>query len=329
MPFFIGLTLFFTLIAIANITTAMDNPQYNTLFDWFLIAFNFPLVLLGGMLFIIPEQYLRLSGEQGTAILHPNSAGVVLVFMGVWGMAAGWKPIRQALSRVLPLRPESAIQALALVFCGYLVGNTLYTLSGGLEELAQLTEEVSIFAVLLQNLGFALLAFLGVGLFIRRGNEAVQERLGLQRLTWAQVGEGLGWVVVLVLLEIGVTAVWVWLNPSQLELVESLNGQLLGGINSLGQWFTLALATGLGEELLFRGALQPAFGLGFTAVLFAVAHIQYGFSPATVLILLIGLILGWLRQKHHTTMTIFIHFGYNFSLGLLALLSTYAANYQP
>ncbi|GGC20451.1 CPBP family intramembrane glutamic endopeptidase [Pseudoduganella buxea] len=36
----------------------------------------------------------------------------------------------------------------------------------------------------------------------------------------------------------------------------------------------ISLAAGLGEELLFRGALQPHLGLWFTSALFALAHVK-------------------------------------------------------
>lgn len=36
----------------------------------------------------------------------------------------------------------------------------------------------------------------------------------------------------------------------------------------------ISLAAGLGEELLFRGALQPHLGIWFTSALFALAHVK-------------------------------------------------------
>src|SRR5450830_2034150 len=36
----------------------------------------------------------------------------------------------------------------------------------------------------------------------------------------------------------------------------------------------ISLAAGLGEELLFRGALQPHLGIWFTSALFALAHLK-------------------------------------------------------
>jgi membrane protease YdiL (CAAX protease family) len=60
--------------------------------------------------------------------------------------------------------------------------------------------------------------------------------------------------------------------------------------------FILALASSVGEELLFRGALLPWWGLVASAVVFALLHIGPGlrFIPWTVSALVIGLVFGLL-----------------------------------
>jgi membrane protease YdiL (CAAX protease family) len=45
---------------------------------------------------------------------------------------------------------------------------------------------------------------------------------------------------------------------------------------------------------------------------FAVGHVQYSFSPAIVEIFVIGLALGWLREKTNTATCMVVHTGYNF-----------------
>ncbi len=60
--------------------------------------------------------------------------------------------------------------------------------------------------------------------------------------------------------------------------------------------FILALASSFGEELLFRGALQPWWGLLPSAVVFALLHVGPGtrFLPWTLSALVIGLVFGGL-----------------------------------
>ncbi|MBA3396509.1 MAG: CPBP family intramembrane metalloprotease [Deltaproteobacteria bacterium] len=58
----------------------------------------------------------------------------------------------------------------------------------------------------------------------------------------------------------------------------------------------LALASSIGEELLFRGALLPWLGVWPQAIVFALLHIGPGkrFLPWTVSALVLGAAFGWL-----------------------------------
>lgn len=60
----------------------------------------------------------------------------------------------------------------------------------------------------------------------------------------------------------------------------------------------LALASSIGEELLFRGALMPWAGVWVQAVVFAALHIGPGrrFLPWTASALVLGLAFGWIAQ---------------------------------
>jgi membrane protease YdiL (CAAX protease family) len=58
----------------------------------------------------------------------------------------------------------------------------------------------------------------------------------------------------------------------------------------------LALASSIGEELLFRGALLPWFGVWIQGVIFALLHVGPGrrFLPWTISALVLGFAFGWL-----------------------------------
>lgn len=58
----------------------------------------------------------------------------------------------------------------------------------------------------------------------------------------------------------------------------------------------LALASSIGEELLFRGALLPWFGVWIQGVVFALLHVGPGrrFLPWTLSALVLGIGFGWL-----------------------------------
>jgi membrane protease YdiL (CAAX protease family) len=75
-------------------------------------------------------------------------------------------------------------------------------------------------------------------------------------------------------------------------LIEELGPALL-----LCQWYDfvwIALLAGFGEELVFRGALQPRIGLIAASVLFGFVH---SITPAYVVLAgAIGFFLGWVTQ---------------------------------
>jgi hypothetical protein len=60
----------------------------------------------------------------------------------------------------------------------------------------------------------------------------------------------------------------------------------------------LALASSIGEELLFRGALLPWFGVWIQATIFALLHVGPGrrFLPWTISALVLGVAFGWLAE---------------------------------
>ncbi|MBP6788802.1 MAG: CPBP family intramembrane metalloprotease, partial [Candidatus Promineofilum sp.] len=149
------------------------------------------------------------------------------------------------------------------------------------------------------------------------------ERLGLQWPTARQLAGGAGWMVFFVFLQGCIGTLWVLLSPEEAAQIGGLNDILLGNFDTVGEWFVLAAAAGLSEELLFRGALQPIFGIVPTSLIFAVSHVQYGLSPATLTVFLLSVVLGIIRKRSNTTVAILVHGGYNFTLGLLSLLAVY------
>ncbi|MBK8933701.1 MAG: CPBP family intramembrane metalloprotease [Chloroflexi bacterium] len=331
MTLVLGMVFVFGLVLAANFVTAAQKPQLNKLFDLFLILINLPIFFIGALLLAFPADLLS-ALMQGSSLptLNWPAAGWTLTGMGLWGVLVSLRPVRQGLGRIAPLNADLPMHTLALVLSGFLVGNTIFSLTqGGLEELAATAVSASIFDILLMQALFVGVAVLGIGLYIRRTPQDARQRLGLTRPTLQQLLTGIGWIVVLVVLQALGGALWTLMDSSQAKLVENISGELLGNIDTFGEWLLLAMATGLGEELLFRGALQPVFGLGFTALLFAFAHVQYGLTPVTLVVFVIGIVLGLIRRKHGTAVSIFVHSGYNFALGMISLLAMQYANTLP
>jgi hypothetical protein len=82
--------------------------------------------------------------------------------------------------------------------------------------------------------------------------------------------------------------------------------------NTLPLAFLLSVMAAVSEEIIFRGALQPVSGLPLASAFFALSHIQYALTPATLIVFVVGLGLGWLRLRRNTTSAIMAHFVYNF-----------------
>jgi membrane protease YdiL (CAAX protease family) len=190
-----------------------------------------------------------------------------------------------------------------------------------LEGLLETAAAASSLQVAAGELLLLALALAGVGLFVRRDGLKTVERLGLEMPTIGQVGRGMAWLPILLLLMLVANYFLAQANPDQAEVMDELNELLLGNMDSVGDWLLLALAAGIGEEILFRGALQPVLGIGVTSLLFAIVHTQYGISIATLLIFVVGYILGLIRRRQNTTVAILVHAAYNFVLGLGALLA--------
>lgn len=310
------------LLILANVLTAYPTPSGQRLFYVMVLSLNLTVAAVGfALIGWLPPLNATIL-QESELLQQSGRVGWVLLGLGAWGVAMGQTAVRHTLARWLPLNPASPVHTLALIYSGYLAGSTAVTLAqGGLEGLAETAVTLSIADIATQQLMFVLLALFGVGLLVRRSSDALNHRLGLEPLTRPQIATGLRWVGLLVLLQWVMSALWLLLNPTQVELLGNLSGILFGELDTVWEWFALALVSSLGEELLFRGAIQPIFGLIPTALLFALAHVQYGITPATLTIFLIGLALGHLRRRTSTSTTIFVHFGYNFVLGLLSLVA--------
>jgi hypothetical protein len=312
-------------IVLANVLDRRADGKERFLFSLVLLLSNIPVFLIGLFLILVPaDTFERVAVEVGLNVSNGAAFGLVLLLMALWGIVVCLAPVRRGLARLSRLKPDSTVHMLALVLVGYLVGQGALALSqGGLEGLAETAEPTSVYLVAGQELLFALLALLGVGFLIRRHGRAMAQRLGLEKPQPLHWFIGLGWIGVLVVLQFLAGLLWAVLNPEQSAMLESINTALLADFDTIWEWFLLAIAAGIGEELLFRGALQPVFGLVTTSIVFGLIHVQYGLSPITFFVVVLALVLGLIRRHYSTTIAIVVHVGYNFVLGLLTLLAAY------
>lgn len=254
---------------------------------------------------------------------------------GVFGSAIGGllvltPPVRRWLARFIPIDPDSIVHAVALSLSLLIVVNLTVTLGIGLDNLATMLAETeadtgvavtSIIGLWGQQLLMLLLAVVGVGWPIRRSFGGTLQRLGIVAPTRRQVLIGIlggvGMVGVVLVSEVLAGLVGFGSDPDVERLTEQLLGPLFTSPFGL---ITLGVAAALGEEPLFRGAAQPRFGLLLTALLFALMHSNYGITFSTLIVFVLGLVLGVVRIRHNTTTAMILHACYNITLGVIGYI---------
>jgi membrane protease YdiL (CAAX protease family) len=250
--------------------------------------------------------------------------GFSLWFPAMLGLILMMKPVRRIIARAIPIDPESHVHAVSLSFIAIVLVNMLVTLAIGIGVLADASEggagaEARIFIQLWsQQILTAILAMVGVGWGTRLSLPAVLRRLKITKVTVREIAIGIGFALVLVPIVAGFEALGSVLglgNPDVDALTEALLGPLFTSIPGI---LTLGLAAAIGEETLFRGALQPRFGRIFTAFLFALLHSTYGISLAFIAVFVLGYVLGWIRDRYSTTVAMVTHAAYNMTLGFIA-----------
>ena len=324
MDLLLALSAVLMLTIASNLVEKNGSLLATKRFAWLLAILNSPIVAVGLALIFLPVETYSILLDASVPIKDPTTLGLILMATGVWGISSCNTSFRVYLAKFTALDAGSPVQMTALILAGYLVGNTALALSQEfLLELSASDLAVSAYDIVLQQAAFVMLAYVGAGLVTRRSFADVSRRLGLVKPTWQQLIMGVVVISSLIFLQAALGGIWALFYPEQAEQLGTTNEALLTGFDTVGEWFVLALASGFGEEILFRGALQPVFGIPLTSLLFAVVHIQYGLTPITVVVFLLGIVLGLVRRFSNTTVAIFVHFGYNFSLGLLSLLALY------
>lgn len=212
--------------------------------------------------------------------------------------------------------PGSLVHMLALILIIYMLGIQAinFILSDGLAGVAEGFEGgLSAWDLIINGLPLIVIPVLGVGAGMRRSWRAVIDRLALG---WPSI-EGLlvasGVVLGLFFFVATVSAIWMsMVSEATYEEQTQASEALASSVTTVGLAFLLAAVASITEEIAFRGALQPIIGFWATAIVFALTHMQYTMTPATLIILGVALGFGWLRRRYNTTIAIYAHFVYNF-----------------
>jgi membrane protease YdiL (CAAX protease family) len=290
-----------------------------------LIAINLGLLAVVGLALLNQLAKLVMPGELEPQALAANWWGVALACLlaAIVACLPLIPTVRRWLAHWLPIDTDSIVHTTALAFATYQIGFSLaqMALIGDLETLIDSDLVLTIWDVILTGVPLLVFALAGVGLWIRRGWQGTFKRLGLLRPTWRQLLAGIGVTVLLLAFDFGVNLAWEGLDPAGYDVVNRVAENLFGDLATVGGALALGLSAGISEELLFRGAVQPRLGLLLATILFTVGHLQYGLTIATLEIFIIGLVLGLIRNRTSTSLTILIHAAYNAAGVLLGMLS--------
>lgn len=254
-------------------------------------------------------------GGAGASYLFVSSAVVRL-------RIAGW--IQRTGQSRFDVMSVVHIVALVLMIFVLVMQFMQFVVLGGLAGVVAFLDEVQadIPGLITDMLVNVLLALLGVGLWLRRNEAQTADRLGLTLPSLREIGIAIAAGVGLHLLVVPLTMLLSAFTPEDVLELQSLISERMLVIygDSLFVGFMVALTASIGEEILYRGALQPVFGVLLTTLFFAVMHIQYTLTPASVVIFIVGLGFALLRQRYSTTTAILAHFVYNFVPFVLLLL---------
>jgi membrane protease YdiL (CAAX protease family) len=191
------------------------------------------------------------------------------------------------------------------------------------ESGAKLADSMNSIGATLYGLIWAVPAsFIAVGFPIKRTLREAQQRLALVWPSRFQFVVAIAIALVLALAvgpaEFLINTVWKFLGL-RLTDTAALEELFKFAINPVGA-IIVGISAGLGEELVFRGVLQPRLGIVLPALMFTSLHaFQYDFD-ALLWVLLLGLLMGIVRRKTNTTTCVVIHATYDVALFLSAYL---------
>jgi CAAX protease family protein len=264
-------------------------------------------------------------GAPGLERLAFVAVGGAAVLVGIAGVGLCVPPLR----KVIGGRLENAFWTdpptfLALWLLVAVLANNAVSLLLFLEEPDVSTlfpGKLSPGTILTNQLPFLALALLGVGVGVRRNLRETLDRLGYNLVSFKQLGIVVLFVGGALALSVVADALFASLQPDLYGRVGEISDILfnprgLSPVSAVLFAVLVGVGAGLGEETLFRGAVQPVLGITLTSVLFASMHVQYGPSLLLIYVFLLSVGLGLVRRHINTTASFLAHAGYN-SLGII------------
>ena len=271
------------------------------------------------LLFGIPATLLASIGLAQLLVGEAATGALVFLFGASLGVGL-LPPVRRLVAAVTPMDPRSPVDmtGLCLLLATPSFVALLLRAAPDPAEVAA-SADVDIVGLVSQAALEVVVAYAAVGWWFARSFPAATARLGIIRPTWHTMGAALACLVPAFLILFVVGAVGQVVQPeagSELtEVVDELTDEVQNPVGAL----VLGASAGIGEEAVFRGALQPRFGIGLTSFVFALIHLpQYGLNVGVLALLGVSLVFGWEARRFGTTAAMVTHALFN-AVQVLAL----------
>jgi len=271
-------------------------------------------------------------GEAPPQAAAAAGLAVVLVLVSLGVSVITLAPASRSLvDRALPLDPDELTSKVALasvVFfaLAFLIPLAVLGEPPLLKMVTALESEKTTQKQLLAQTFYPLMwlvpcALLSVGYGINRTARQAAERLGLTGTRAHYVAMGL-------LTGIFLVAVIHFISPPLDELWKAAGFPVTdeGAVEKLfSRYMTplgvvaLSVSAGVGEELAFRGVLQPRLGVWLTNLLFCSLHAWQYNLDGLVVIFAVGLVMALIRKQYNTVSAVLAHASYDLGLCVIIL----------
>jgi uncharacterized protein len=253
----------------------------------------------------------------------PGTRWVGVFFIGL-ALAVGLpmlRPVRVAFTRITRIDPDSMSDMVGMI----VIAAAIVLMIGTNQLDPGETNAVSEIDLIAQALTFLLIAYFAIGGSITRSFSSAWGRLGLVRPTSRQVALSLLLVLPIFAVSIVSALLTQQLQPEYFEEIGERTDAITQDMAHLRGATMIGVTAGVGEETLFRGAMQPRFGILLTSVLFTLIHVQYGYSFMLLGVFFTSVLLGLQRRWMNTTACIITHAAYNFSVVMISTIPVEAA----
>ncbi len=265
------------------------------------------------LLFGLPGGLLSVAGL--ALMTNGMDGGLLILGLGLAFSLPLIRPFRKLVASVTPMDPSSPIDlsglAMILAVVTFLVVQAMLT--GPVETDSATTTALTgnVIWLVLNAVTFVLVAYAAIGYRIYRTGLEATDRLGLRVPDLKTIGLGLAFVVPSFAASTIGSVLTAAFQPDVVSNLEDTMEQMTSGLqNPIGALF-IGLSAGIGEEVLFRGAVQPRYGIMIAALFWTALHVQYDLSFVLLGLFGVGVILGLERRYFGTTAAIITHAVYN------------------